>query len=110
MVAFLVLAFLVLAEDDFGLFGLLGVLPMDWSAEESSSADLVDAVDVAAREAAPPRVRVDRRVAAVAAVLVVLLMGAFFGFRRQLKQKNARTPRGITLDVQGEKSYSNIRI
>ena len=65
----LALAVLILA-DDFGLFGLLGVfVATGWRGESFSAAAAADA----ATEATPPRVRVDRRVAAVALLMVALL-------------------------------------
>ena len=68
----LALAVLILA-DDFGLFGLLGVfVATGWRGESFSAAAAADA----ATEATPPRVRVDRRVAAV--LVLLLLMVAFF--------------------------------
>ena len=57
--------------DDFGLFGLLGVfVATGWRGESFSAAAAADA----ATEATPPRVRVDRRVAAVALLLLLLMV------------------------------------
>lgn len=78
----------VLADlaDDFALFGcLLGVFVATGWRGESSAAD--EAAADAATEASPPRVRVDRRVAAVL-LLMVAADSLVASYRYRRKKRN----------------------